>query len=178
MVVPNLDQFRTADPRQLFRVGKGNDFIISLMQNDRSSLHRIRCPPVLPCRAKEDEFGVSAVNVHRYGTTPRRSDDHIRMVLVEFCLSSFHSCIEVVVVKLGVKDRVSVVFQISRFDATGNRLPAVEEEDFHAIVSIPARILVGKIPLENFKEGLKFGVVCIQMGFMPLKYDVIRVLPP
>ena len=52
-------------------------------------------------------------------------------VLVERCLSGAKSNVEIVVIQGWVDDFVSVLGEVSRFDAAWNGLPAVEEEDFH-----------------------------------------------
>ena len=52
-------------------------------------------------------------------------------MLVECFLCPLDSGVEIVVIKGWVEDFVAVVFQISRFDATGDGLTAVKEEDFH-----------------------------------------------
>ena len=42
---------------------------------------------------------------------------------------------EIIIIKLGIDNFVAVIFQIRWLHATGNRVPAVEEEDFHGCPS-------------------------------------------
>lgn len=59
-------------------------------------------------------------------------------MFVELSLGSAKSNVEVIVIKGGVDDLVAVILQVGRFDATGDRVPAVEEEDFYGDVSLKA----------------------------------------
>ncbi len=87
--------------------------------------------PILPCWAKQDERRVSAVDVHGDCTATGRTDDHIRLVLIVFGLSGADGQIEVVIVQCRVDDFVASVFQVGRFDAADDAVPAVEEKDSH-----------------------------------------------
>src|SRR5262249_17458507 len=63
---------------------------------------------------------------------PGRADDRLRLVLVELGLGYLDGLAEVLVGQLRVDDGMGVPGQEGRFDAAGDRLPAVQEEDFHA----------------------------------------------
>ena len=43
------------------------------------------------------------------------------------------SNVEVVVIKSWIDDFVAVLCEVGRFDATGDRMPAVEKEKFHVV---------------------------------------------
>ena len=53
-------------------------------------------------------------------------------MLVELSLGGCQSSVEIIVIKGWVDDFVAVILQVGQFDATGNRMPAVKEEDLHA----------------------------------------------
>jgi hypothetical protein len=72
-----------------------------------------------------------AVDIQRHRPASGRADDHIRLVLVELGLDDADGRLEVVVGQGRVDDLVAVLSQEGRLDAAGNRVPAVEEEDFH-----------------------------------------------
>ena len=60
-----------------------------------------------------------------------RADDDLGLVLVELGLGDLDGLGEVFVGQCRVDDLVAVLRQEGRLDAARDRLPAVEEEDFH-----------------------------------------------
>jgi len=63
------------------------------------------------------------------------ADDHIWLVLIVFRLSSADGSVEVIVVESRIDDCVAVLLQAGRFNAAGNGVPAVEEQDFHGFTA-------------------------------------------
>jgi hypothetical protein len=53
---------------------------------------------------------------------------------VELGLGSPNGCSEIVVIQGGVDDGVTVVLEVSRFNAPRDAVPTVEEEDEHGLV--------------------------------------------
>lgn len=70
------------------------------------------------------------------------------LMLVELGLGGRKSSGEIVVIKCRVDDLMAVLGEVGRFDATGDRVSAVEEEDFHGFKSPPgtAPVQVDTIP--------------------------------
>jgi hypothetical protein len=56
--------WQSAPLNQLYALFKGNDVILAAMEDDASLLDRLNGAPSLPGWAKEDESGVTAVDVH------------------------------------------------------------------------------------------------------------------
>ncbi len=56
---------------------------------------------------------------------------------IEFSLGGFEGSGEVIAIQGWVDDLVAVVLQLGRFDATWDRVPAVEEENFHYFFFVP-----------------------------------------
>src|SRR5262245_25227908 len=102
------------------------------MKNHSARLDRPGRPPLLPCRAEQDEPGIATEDVHRHCTAPRRADDDIRLVPVELSLGDLDGLVEILVRQFWVDDFVAVMGKERRFDAAWDRLPTVEEEDSHA----------------------------------------------
>ena len=101
------------------------------MQDNRVRLDGRGRAPFLPRRAKQDEWRVSAVDVHRDRTATRTANDHIGLVLIVFGLSGADRQPKVVVIEGRVDERVAVVAEIGWFDAARNAVPAVEKQDLH-----------------------------------------------
>lgn len=57
-------------------------------------------------------------------------------MLVKLRLGGAKSNGEVVVIESGVDDGVPMLFEVRRFDATGDRMPTVEEEDGHGFLAV------------------------------------------
>jgi hypothetical protein len=76
-------------------------------------------------------------------------------VLVEFALGDPDGLLEVLVRQLGIQDGVATLGQVGRFDAARNRLPAVEEEDFHEARRIIANHAFGppSLKVKSFRSG-------------------------
>jgi hypothetical protein len=55
--------------------------------------------------------------------------------LVEFGLSRRKSSGEIVIIQGRLDDDVTVIFQVLRFDAAWDRMPAVQEKNLHAVPS-------------------------------------------
>jgi len=101
------------------------------VQDNRAGLHVLDCSPILPCRAKQNELCITAVDVHGDGPATGTSNYDIWLMLVELSPSGLDCQHEVIVIKRWVDDFVAVVLQVGRFDAAWDRVPAVKEEDFH-----------------------------------------------
>src|SRR6056297_2897563 len=101
------------------------------MQDHRIRLERRRCPPVLPCRAKQDERRVSALDVQGNCTATGRTDNYIRFVLIVGALSSADGKIEIIIVQCWIDDLVASVLEERRFNAADDTVPAMEEKDLH-----------------------------------------------
>ena len=86
------------------------------MQDHHAGLHRPRRSPLVPRRAEQDEPSIAALDVHRNGPAPARSDDHMGLVLVELVLGDLDGLLW----ELGIEDRVAVVLEKGRFDAARN----------------------------------------------------------
>jgi len=61
-------------------------------------------------------------------------------VFIEFGLGGTDGGIEVVIVQRWIDDFVASVPQASRFDTADYAVPAVEEEDFHAVIFRPSEL--------------------------------------
>src|SRR5271155_288418 len=70
------------------------------------------------------QSGITALNVHGDRTAPARSNDHLRLVLVELLLGDPDGFVEVMVRQFWIENRVAVLRQEGRFDAAWDRLPA------------------------------------------------------
>ena len=133
MILSNLDQgvdWQAAVPHKYFGVSIRDHVIGPAVQNHCAGLQQ--CPgrpPILPCWAEQHEPGIATFDVHGDGTTTGRSHDNLGLVLVELSLGDSDSLSKVVVRQLGVDDGVAVILQVRRFDATWDRMPAVEDED-------------------------------------------------
>src|SRR5262249_9474936 len=88
-------------------------------------------------RAEQDKAGRTAFDIHRHGPAPARSHDDLRPVLFELGLGDADCCSEIVIRQRGIDDFVTVFSEVRRFDAPGNRSPAVDEEDCHGSCRIP-----------------------------------------
>jgi len=73
------------------------------------------------------------------GSTSAGAHHDIRVMPVELGLCDADCLVEVVVGEGGVQDLVAVVWEVGRLEAAGGRLPAVEEEDGHGIISYAER---------------------------------------
>jgi len=56
------------------------------------------------------------------------------MMIVEFGLSNLYCRFKIIVRKSRIDDLVTVLRETSRLDASWDRSPAVEEEDFHGVI--------------------------------------------
>ena len=70
----------------------------------------------LPRRAKQDDLGRAAVDIHGHGTAPRRADDHLGLMLVELLLGDLDGLGEILVGQLRIDDDMTVLGQEGRFD--------------------------------------------------------------
>lgn len=110
-----------------------------------------------PGGAEQDERRVFGRQIHGHRPAARRADDHIRPVPIIFSLGYADRLREVVVIKRWIQHSVAMLREKSRFDAAGNRTPAVEEENDHgAIVAItcrsgngPATVIIALGPLNS-----------------------------
>ena len=66
-------------------------------------------------------------------------------MLVELFLSNPDGLGEVVIRQFRIDDLLAMPGQERRFDAARNRMPAVEEEDFHGGIVLPGRSAGGKV---------------------------------
>ena len=77
--------------------------------------------------AEQHEPGVAALDVHRDGTASRRTDNDLRLMVVELRLGGGDGRAEVVVIEGRVEDFKAVLGEVRRFDAARDRVPAVEK---------------------------------------------------
>jgi hypothetical protein len=90
------------------------------MQDHRAEVHRLGRSPFLPRRAKQYEPGIAAIDIHGYGTAPRRADDHLGLVLVELLLGDLDGKSEILVGQFRIDDLVAVLGQEGRFHFFSN----------------------------------------------------------
>ena len=62
---------------------------------------------------------------------PARPDDDLRLMFVELGLGDADGLLHVLIGQRRVDDLVAVVFQVGRLHAAWDRVPAVQEKDFH-----------------------------------------------
>lgn len=110
------------------------------MQNHCIRPHDLDTSSILPSWTKQNELGIAAVDVHGDGTATGTSYDNVGQLLVEFGLGECQSGVEVTVIKDWIGDLVAVIIEIGQLDSPRNRVPTVEEEDFHQL---------------NFEKGIK-----------------------
>jgi hypothetical protein len=125
--------WQPASPDQFFGIGERDHVVCPAVQDHRAGLHRLRRPIFFPCRAKQDELGSAAVDVHRHGPASARSHDDLGLVLIELGLGDADGFRHVVVRELRIDDGVAVLGEVRRLDAAWDRLPAVQEKDFHEV---------------------------------------------
>ncbi|MEX1231924.1 MAG: hypothetical protein WEB58_16885 [Planctomycetaceae bacterium] len=87
---------------------------------------------------------------HQLGwhTATAPADDNVWLVLIVFRLGDHESGIEIVVGEGRVENGVAVLGEIGRFDAAGDAVPAVEEEDSHRFVGANPAFLPISQPAE------------------------------
>ncbi len=122
---------QTAYRNQLFAIFEWDHVIFATMQDYRVRFQLLDRSPFLPSGAKKNQRCFFGFDVHRNGTATGRSNDDIRLMQIVFCLSGSKSQIEVVIIEPGIDDRMTMIFQIGRLDATWDRVPTVKEEDDH-----------------------------------------------
>jgi len=88
---------------------------------------------VLLAREVVVEPRITDVDVHGNCTATGTSNHNLRLMLIEFSLGGRYSSGEIIVIECRIDDLVAVIFQVGRFDATRDRVPAVKEEDFHLL---------------------------------------------
>ena len=133
MIIADLSQrlrWKSTVRNEFLGVSEWNDIIGSTMKDQRTRFQRGDGAPILPSRAEQHKRGVTRIDVQGNRTTTGRTHNHIRSMLIVLKLSRPNRSLEIVIVKCGIDDFVSGVFEVSRFDATRNRMPAVKEENF------------------------------------------------
>jgi hypothetical protein len=101
------------------------------MQDGAVGPDGLRSTVLPPRRAEQHQGSFPSLKVHGECAASAAADDHVGLVLVELGLGDCEGGGEVVVRKSGVDDGVAVVFQVGRFDAARNGLPAVKKENEH-----------------------------------------------
>src|SRR5262245_27104929 len=117
----------------LFAVAKWHHVVGPGVQDDRAGLHRPGSAVLPPGRAEKDEPGVPAVDVHGDGPALAGADDRLGPVPIILSLGDPDRLGEVFVRQFRVDDLVAVLGQVARLDPARDRLPAVEEEDYHGV---------------------------------------------
>ena len=133
MIISHFQQRRPAGFRQFLGICKRNHVIGAAMQDDGVGPDPSCRSPILPCRTEQQELGIATFDVHGNGAAAARSDDNCGLVLVELGLGGRNSSAKIIVIQYRIDDFMSVVLEVARLDATGNRMPAVEEKDFHSV---------------------------------------------
>jgi len=127
---------QAAVPDQFLRIGKRHGLVGSGMKDSGVRLHGIGRAPGLPCRAQQNQRRIPSVDVHSHCTTSGTADHDIGLTPVVLGLSDTNGGVEVVVGQGGIDDVVAVVLEAGRLQGAWSRVPAVEEEDVHGVLSI------------------------------------------
>jgi hypothetical protein len=104
---------------QFFGISERDHIVGPAVQNHRVGFHRLGGPPAFPGWTEENEPRLAPVDVHGDGTASARSDDSIRLVLIEFSLGDPGGRLEVIVGQGRVQDLVAVAGQVRWLDAAG-----------------------------------------------------------
>ena len=109
------------------------------MQDDRVLFDGPGVTKSLPAWTHQDQWRLTSVNVHGDGTTTGQADNNIWLTVVVCFLGSVNGDGEVIVIKVGFNDLMTMFFQEGRFVAAGLGMPAGEEEDFQRDFRFPGR---------------------------------------
>ena len=87
-------------------------------------------------------------------------------MLAKLGLGSAKSSVEVIVIEGWIDDLVAVLCEVDWFDATGDRMPAVKEEEFHVATyasSFPANRHLLELKEPRLRIVVQGGCVIVQL---------------